>query len=445
MKGKNFLNVIWFLLSIFFLASCSDPGNPAPGNDSDGSSTSSSTPGSFDESFNGTGYVIFSDITSMCSLVDLEILPDGKILGLGMKNDIGVLLFRLNSDGTVDTDFGDNNDGFATVPDYLDNGCAMAIQGDGKILVIGSESPFHESSYLVRFNADGSFDSSFNNNQKIEFEDIIVQKASIQDDGKILIAGWLADGRLYDALIQRLNSDGSTDTGFGDNGFFIHSNAAGGTSDRYDQIYDIALDDDGGIYATGCSEVNRSTTYMVTWKVDSTGQLDTTFGDDGVFVYSDLHSWGYGLSLTDDHIYICGAIKGLEGSFGAADGAIFCLSKDGEKNTSFGEGDGVFNNAKLGSNYFYSITHDNLGRILVTGTTGADIRKYQGLRLLSNGTKDPSFIFSSTTVPYEPVAYYDNEGRCIVYSEDLERVYMGGVLHDSESNWTHMNIYCLNN
>ena len=160
--------------------------------------------GSRDTEFNtGTGF----DITIFSILVQ----SDGKILVGGyFFNYNGTTqnnVIRLNSDGTRDTGFE-----IGTGPnDYIYD---MAIQPDGKILLVGGLSSYNGTTQnrITRLNSDGSRDTSFNIGTGFNFA---ARTVAVQSDGKILIGGEFTS---YDGTTQnritRLNSDGSRDTEF---------------------------------------------------------------------------------------------------------------------------------------------------------------------------------------------------------------------------------------
>ncbi|MCF6130325.1 hypothetical protein L1S35_11630 [Flavobacterium sp. AS60] len=95
------------------------------------------------------------------SPVGIKIETDGKILVLMKKNDVASLV-RLMPDGTVDNTFVFQNLVIAgTTSSYPLN---MAVQNDGKIVAIINTNTISTSNTLVRFNTDGTIDSSFGNN-----------------------------------------------------------------------------------------------------------------------------------------------------------------------------------------------------------------------------------------------------------------------------------------
>ena len=169
--------------------------------------------GSLDATFNpGADNHIFA----------LAVQADGKILvsgifttiggggtGTTMRNRIG----RLNPDGSVDTSFDPGANG---------NIDALAVQADGKILVVGYFTALGGGgtgtttrNKIGRLNPDGTLDTSFDpgaNNP--------VYALAVQADGKIVVGGQFTTlggggtGTTTRNNIGRLNPDGTLDTSF---------------------------------------------------------------------------------------------------------------------------------------------------------------------------------------------------------------------------------------
>jgi len=79
-------------------------------------------------------------------------------------------------------------------------------------------------------------------------------------------------------------------------GIVVHDGAAGGSS--YDNGTEITFDAAGNGYVTGYS-INAANDYdMVVWKYNTEGELDTTFGDNGIVVHGE--SAGGGGSYPND-------------------------------------------------------------------------------------------------------------------------------------------------
>ena len=134
-------------------------------------------------------------------------------------------VLRLNEDGSIDSTYNVS----LVHPEPYTTVWAITIQQDGKILVAGSFSTFAGTARqdIVRLLDDGTLDSSFTSPQ---FENGyyygIYPKPFLLADGKILIAG---DFRTVDGVavpgVAQLNSDGSLDPSFLPSGFTRYSSS----------------------------------------------------------------------------------------------------------------------------------------------------------------------------------------------------------------------------
>lgn len=167
------------------------------------------TGGSLDTEFGNNGIVIKETYLFVGKISAPVLQPDGKIIIGGenapLEGTQGGLLFRFLPDGVIDTSF------FAFAPWEIN---AIALQPDGKILTVGIAvtdfGPF--SSKLARYHPDGSRDVDFGH-----FGVVSIPKRwkflALQADGKILIVGTYADSGLF-----RYLPDGSIDESFGIDG-----------------------------------------------------------------------------------------------------------------------------------------------------------------------------------------------------------------------------------
>jgi uncharacterized delta-60 repeat protein len=146
---------------------------------------------------------------------------------------------RLNADGTRDTSFNPVGTG-------ADNWVhALAIQSDGKIVIGGDFAGYNgdaaASDYVMRLNADGTRDTTFNAGET--GADATVNAIAVRPDGKIIIGGlftgYNGDGGASNYLI-RLNTDGTLDTTFNPGG-------AGANA----RVYGLAIQPDGRMVIGG--------------------------------------------------------------------------------------------------------------------------------------------------------------------------------------------------
>jgi uncharacterized delta-60 repeat protein len=105
----------------------------------------------------------------------------------------------------------------------------------------------------VRYNTDGSLDTSFDTDGKVITAigsiDSYANSIAVQSDGKIVAAGFSLDGARYNFAVVRYNTDGSLDTSFDTDGIVTTTIGSGGS-----YAYSIAVQSDGKIVAAGSSD-----------------------------------------------------------------------------------------------------------------------------------------------------------------------------------------------
>ncbi|HEY3498530.1 MAG TPA: delta-60 repeat domain-containing protein, partial [Polyangiaceae bacterium] len=245
---------------------------------------------------------------------------------------------------------------------------ALAVTGEGKILVAGSAAENRGDIALLRLERDGRLDTSFGEDGKV-FTSLgdgsdVARAIAIQSDGKIVVAGATtgADTGLDFAVVRYL-PDGSLDSSFGDGG-----KASVSLSDDTDGAYALLLQKDGKIVAAGAANQGSGTTgvdfALVRWNAD--GSLDESFGEDGSVVTP------IGSNAASDTVYALasqevGGEERLIAAGGEGDFALARYTADGELDASFGEGgsvSGVFGSV-IGAARALRVTDG--GRVLVAG------------------------------------------------------------------------------
>jgi uncharacterized delta-60 repeat protein len=140
----------------------------------------------------------------------LVIQPDGKILVGGYFTMLGGILRehlgRLNSSGSVDMGF---------VRDLNSKPNTIALQTDGKILAGFSAGFASDSTFVHRFNPDGTIDYSFIAYVEGFFMDTHVYSLLVQPDGKVVAGGYFNKMEGEDVTnIGRFTSNGNLDPDF---------------------------------------------------------------------------------------------------------------------------------------------------------------------------------------------------------------------------------------
>jgi len=196
---KQFSSILLFVICLFFSEKCI------------------SQAGTLDKTF-GTNGVTITDIYQNHDAAVVAIQPDKKILLAGSSTDPSnhITVCRYDKSGLLDTLFGNigrvllNFDSYT----YLRS---IDLQPDGKIVLGG----IHKGVLLERLNPDGSIDSSFGLNGMVQYDSVKYDELlslKIQKDGKIVTAGQ-GNTPLYPGnnrfTLHRFNTDGSIDSTFG--------------------------------------------------------------------------------------------------------------------------------------------------------------------------------------------------------------------------------------
>ena len=254
-------------------------------------------PGDLDTSFDGDGKT-----TTLIGLGgearDVLIQPDGKIVVTGVSySSVGnsdISLVRYNTDGSLDTSFGTGGIVFLVEEDDQES-LSTAIQADGKLLVVGfvvGSDNFRKLA-VFRFNTDGSADTAFGTNGRIVFNfsgSSWGNRIILQPDGKMLIGGALA-GKF---AVFRLNSDGSLDTSFNSVGYNSPNDPVNSSS----SVNVVLLQSDGKIVAAGQTGQPGDTGLMMRFNADGTAE--------GNFIRTSFFVFMDGAIQTDGKIVLTG-------------------------------------------------------------------------------------------------------------------------------------------
>ncbi|NNE66564.1 MAG: hypothetical protein HKN33_08350 [Pyrinomonadaceae bacterium] len=375
--------------------------------------------GNLDPSFGVGGIVEPSIGTEPNKLTGLRIQPDGKIVAVGYSqssaNDYGVVLARFNSDGTSDLSFGVDG----VVLSNRASGDALAIQADGKLVVGGWTSTNTRNTrrfMVLRFNPDGSVDSTFGlNGETITtiFEENIAQRQrvtdiEIQQDGKIVVAGTVYVGIGFSTVpwymvTLRYESDGYLDRKFGNDGFVTSNFQHGGASD-------LEIQADGKIVIVNGYEAIFGN--FATYRYNPDGSPDLAFGVAGVAesAIGDGAAAG-GITIQPNGKILVGgsAIFGNDLDF-----AVVRYNPNGSPDIGFGSGGVVSTDFAGDYDRINNIALTAEGKIFAAGYSNNGLNRDFALAAYLS---DPAV---STAVPYD----FDGDGRSDI-----------SVFRPAEGNW----------
>lgn len=385
--------------------------------------------------------------------------PDGKIVVGGYTNTGDGLRFavaRFLANGQLDTLFGTG--GTAYIPEsiirgslFVENkGSAVALQSDGKIIVVGGvqETGNLPTRFgIARFLSNGQLDTTFGGyggaiqgaafiNASIAGHaafgaDDTPTGVVIQPDGKIVVGGYVRDAaNRYRFGVARFLSDGRLDDTFG--GFpapapagttYIDQTIAGGNDDN---PYAITLLSNGKIVLGGRGNDGLVGNRAVIACFLPDGTLDGTFGNQvgGVpgttvvpFIVDDLNGQDQinSLVVQSDGKIVAGGKASIDGGAGSSAFMAIRFTANGLLDATFG---GFPAPAPQGSTYLpyiaggvypedraTSVLVQPDGKILLGGYVGEGNQTFFGLaRLFSTGQLDTTF--GGFPAPAQPGTMY---------------------------------------
>jgi uncharacterized delta-60 repeat protein len=261
----------------------------------------------------------------------LAVQGDGKVvIGGGFTSVNGTsrnYIARLNADGSLDASFAPSSGAGSVV-------YALAVQGDGKVVIGGSFTSVNGQprNHIARLNTDGSLDASFAPSSGANGA---VDALAVQGDGKVVIGGGF---RLVNGTsrrdIARLNANGSLDTSF----------APG--SGASDPVRALAVQGDGKVVIGGYFKAVNETPRTYIARLNADGSLDTSFapssgandtvqtlavqGDGKVVIGGDFTAVN---ETPRNHIARLNADGSLDASFAPSSGAsdpVYALAVQGD-------------------------------------------------------------------------------------------------------------------
>lgn len=229
----------------------------------------------------------------------LVVQSDGKVALAGTSNaDPSTFKFaRFNANGTPDISFGGGGIATFTFASSASEVGAFLQQPDGALLAVGTVNigdllERDDNIVVMRLAANGGFDPTFGAAGKVELDYPTVDNfdlanaAVLLPDGRILIAGSIATlNTPRHSQLLRLNPDGTLDDDFGLQGVRAHRLAA------HDEISSAGLSaDESTLLVAGTTRhwIEQSTGAATSYdqpflsRMNLQGDLDTSFGDDGV-------------------------------------------------------------------------------------------------------------------------------------------------------------------
>ena len=403
--------------------------------------------GSLDESFGSGGKVISPFIdNSIDTAVSVALQTDGKIVVGGRSNALFAVA-RYHSNGSLDLSFGINGKTTTALGNLGDFGQAVVVQTDGKIILAGntsSESGPGNAIYqigLVRYNSDGSLDSSFDSDGKVLTligNYSICRDVVLQANGKIIIGGTAtsSSGGSLDFAMARYNQDGSLDASFGNGGKVLTP-----VSNGSDTLASLTLRADGKLIAAGVaqqifgtapfSEANGDFALV---QYNSDGTPDLTFGSGGKVITPVATTDGVGSAAlqADGKIVVAGSAAPLAT---LASVAVVRYHPNGTLDQSFGyKVPGSVSTVVRGTiDEARAVVVQPDGKIVSAGRARVTNRYYFAVsRQNPDGTLDTDFGSNGTLITKIGAGDTDSEARAVALQAD-GKIVVAGRIYDANN------------
>ena len=345
--------------------------------------------GSLDSTFAGDGMLIFPVGVDTDEASAICMQTDGKILLAGFSVDtisfnLIVSMSRVMSNGTLDGDFGNNGRVLTPVMSTSAEIESVAVQSDGKILLAGSLVMADRKFLLMRYNGDGTIDSTFGS-AGIVVTDLQTEEhgyaLALGSNGRILMAGYTRNlFEDYDLALLQYLPTGAPDLSFGTNGSAV-TDVSGGD----DHAYALAVLPNGKILVVGESDDN-----VLVTQYEPNGLVDSTFATNGALItsWTPMRDNARSIDLQADGKIVVAGAAGAGTWY--ADFGVMRINVDGSLDTTF-DGDGfTITGFSAYGDYPVGVRVTTDGRIVAGGK--AELTAHFALACyLPNGTLDPGF------------------------------------------------------
>jgi uncharacterized delta-60 repeat protein len=311
------------------------------------------------------------------------------------------LIPQAESQGALDTTFGDGGKVAVEVSPNGSSSSAVAIQPDGKLVAVGSADYNARSDFaVVRFNADGTLDSSFGPGGIVTTDFFgnsdAARAVAVQADGRIVAAGTALKSNTIlsaDFALVRYNSDGSLDTTFGSGGK-VTTDASGNA----DIVASLVILPDGRLLVGGTTfkESTDSNDFELV-RYNANGILDETFGAGGKVV-TDFFGFPDDLTaiaLQSDGKILAAGTTARDAEEELQDFALVRYNSEGSIDQSFGTAGKVATDFSGHSSLANAMALDGSGKIILAGTASTGVSgnpaDFALARYNSDGSLDTSF------------------------------------------------------
>ena len=362
--------------------------------------------GYLDLAFGANGITINSIDVRSDYLLSTKVVASGSIYSTGMYSRFhdqapyrGYFISKHKSNGFLDSSFASGG----IFRDTLLGGAFLSdveVLSNSSIIAGGGSASSPSNPLLIKLNSNGTYDSTFGVNGKTWVNtgrDISINKIKVQQDNKIIASINYYDGvGDYDWGLMRFLPNGFPDSSFGFNGIMIYNHPS-----TYQLTDAMTIEQDGKIILTGRQYLTFAESVGIVTRIDSTGQVDSAFGNNGTVLISTPISQGYCVLLgvtmqSDGKIIATGySIEDLGGGFYDNHFLLTRILSSGNLDSTFGNNGLVISDIYSGVEFSNESVVQSDGKIVTIGSASEPfpiVQNYLALvRYLPNGLLDSSF------------------------------------------------------
>ena len=396
------------------------------------------SPGALDRSFGGDGKVMIPQTAPYIG--ELEVLPNGKILFVGVETGSGAdfEVVRLKPNGGLDDTFGgDGSIQTHFFADELANG--LAVLPDGRFVVVGtvSDGVNTQDFALARYKPNGRLDKTFGGDGKVttSFDvgagehNATAMSVVVQDNGKIVVAGTVtpAPSGPGDFAVARYRPNGALDKSFSGDG-----KRAIDLGDE-DSVVRVVLQG-GAVVLVGSTKPNPETDWALV-RLTPSGGFDDGFGDGGIRIVARPG----GQFPSDAVVTSRGRIVVSGLAVAPANEVLGRFTRAGALDKKFGGGDGLV--APIDDSIgFAGVTVQRDGKLVAVGTVDVsdpDLNRTLVQRFMPKGSRDRSFGKRGVVrsdfgyAPEFKMVDIGRDNKIVAYGdgEDIPKAYILGRYH----------------
>ena len=215
-------------------------------------------------------------------------LTDGN--GDIQRDDVNISVWQ--NTGQVDLDFG--TDGVVrNFDENVSSANAIALDTEDSLFIV---SRYNSDIALLKYKSDGSLDLNFGNNGLATYTNstmlngyLRAEELALDSKGNIYLTGYEDSlTNEYDLVVWKFTPTGQIDTTFANEGVFVLDSVSEADSNKQDRGESIIVDKEDNIYVTGTSDTNSYSDDLFVLKLTSNGVLDTTFANKGVIAMHNI-------------------------------------------------------------------------------------------------------------------------------------------------------------